>query len=59
MDLITRFRDGLRKNKVDTTVFAGKDESHIFNLLEPKYSKNKETRKESLQCAKGWFQALA
>ncbi len=59
MDLITMFQKRLRENKVDTTVFAGKDESHIFNVLESKYSKSKETRKESLRCAREWFKTLA
>lgn len=59
LDSIQNFEKGMRGGKVDLTVYVGKDEAHIFNVLEPKYSRNKQGLEEASQSLVSWLSRVS
>lgn len=55
LDYIRGFQEEMEQAGRDLTVFTGKDEAHIFNIMEKRYSKNRETWQNAMDSLVKWL----
>ena len=59
LDGIRAFETELRGGKVDLTTLVGKDEAHIFHVLDPGYSRNQQNWEEANASLVTWLSRIA